>query len=380
MKNILTIIKKEFSRFFKDKRMIITVLLPGLLIYIVYSIMGTVMNSVVDGGADEITAHSSYVVNMPENLSAVFGGILEVGSEITEEEAHKKVEEGELDLLIVFPENFEEALAGSAENVPDVKIIYNSSVESSFQGYIKISSLLEGLKKPVFTINRDGDADLAGQKESAGKMLAMFMPMLMFALLVSGCIAVAPEAIAGEKERGTLATILITPVKRWQLALGKIISLTCFALLSGISSFLGVILSLPKLMGSLAGGDLAIYYALGDYLMIFGLIISATLVIISAFSVLSAFAKSVKEAGTLIMPLMILIIILGVVSMVVSHASIGLYAIPLLGCELAMSSVFTFTITPAGFALAVISNLILAAVFVVVLSFMFRSERIMFNK
>lgn len=133
-------------------------------------------------------------------------------------------------------------------------------------------------------------------------------------------------------------------------------------------------------MGGLAGGDVAIYYGAGDYFMIFGLIISAVLVIISAFSVLSAYAKSVKEAGTLITPLMILIIILGVVSMVIPGASVGLYAIPLLGCELAMSAIFTFSITPLGFALAIISNLVLAVILVVVLSLMFCSERIMFNK
>lgn len=378
MKNVLTIIKKEFSRFFKDKRMIITVLLPGLLIYLVYSLMGSVMGSIME--PDEEQTYSAYVNYSPAQLSPVFDELLEVDDNLTEEQAREMVAEGTLDLAVIFPENFEEVLVGLSKTVPDVKIIYNSSFDSSFQGYIIVSSVLETFKQPTFTINVDGNNDLASEKESAGKMLAMFMPMLMFALLVSGCVAVAPEAIAGEKERGTMATMLITPIKRWELALGKILSLTCFALLSGISSFLGVILSLPKLMGGLAGGDVAVYYGAGDYFMIFGLIISAVLVIISAFSVLSAFAKSVKEAGTLITPLMILIIILGVVSIVVPSASVGLYAIPLLGSELAMSAIFTFSITPIKFVLAIISNIVLAITLVVVLSFMFRSERIMFNK
>ena len=177
-----------------------------------------------------------------------------------------------------------------------------------------------------------------------------------------------------------MATMLITPIKRWELALGKILSLSFFALLSGISSFLGVLLSLPKLMAGLSGGDMAAFYSAGDYFMIFGLIISAVLVIISAFSVMSAFAKSVKEAGALITPLMILIIVLGVVSMVLPSVSVGLYAIPLLGCELAMSAIFTFSITPLAFVLAIVSNLVLAVALVVALSFMFRNEKIMFNK
>ena len=44
MKNVLTIVKKEFARFFKDKRMVLTVFLPGLLIFALYSILGAVMS------------------------------------------------------------------------------------------------------------------------------------------------------------------------------------------------------------------------------------------------------------------------------------------------------------------------------------------------
>ena len=381
MKNVLTIIKKEFSRFFKDKRMIITVLLPGLLIYLVYSVMGSVIGSIINNSEEDVQ-YTAYVENMPENLelSACLNSVLNLDTDITSEQALKEVESGNLDLYIIFPENFDEALTGNAEKAPNVEIYYNSSVDSSYSGYMVISSILEGFKNPAFSVNIGSNTDLAGEKETAGKMLSMFMPMLMFALLVSGCVAVAPEAIAGEKERGTMATMLITPIKRWQLVLGKIVSLSCFAMLSGLSSFIGVILSLPKLMVGMAGGDIAVNYGVGDYAMIFGLIISAVLVIITAFSMLSAIAKSVKEAGTLITPLMIIIIVLGVVSMVIPSASVGLYAIPLLGCELALSSIFTFSITPLGFILAILSNVVVAAALIVVLSFMFKSERIMFNR
>lgn len=384
MKNVWTIVKKEFSRFFKDKRMIISVLLPGLLIYIIYSLMGTITSSVM-GSDNEDASYTACVVNMPESLSEGFER-LELVEWLSEDEAKKKIADGELDLYMVFPENFlEDITAGKNDPYPNVKVYYNSSAQNSVKAFTYVNTVFEILQGIKFTVNLPAEGenirfDLADEKNTAGKMLSMFMPMLMFALLVSGCVAVAPEAIAGEKERGTMATMLITPIKRWELALGKILSLSFFALLSGISSFLGVLLSLPKLMAGLSGGDMAAFYSAGDYFMIFGLIISAVLVIISAFSVMSAFAKSVKEAGALITPLMILIIVLGVVSMVVPSVSVGLYAIPLLGCELAMSAIFTFSITPLAFVLAIVSNLALAVVLVVALSFMFRSEKIMFNK
>lgn len=382
MKNIWTIIKKEFSRFFKDKRMVIAVFLPGLMIYLLYSVLGSVVTDVIDKPTQDGQKFTAYVENMPsdEKLSATLNFILKIDTETTGEEAQNKVSDGTLDLAIIFPENFDGALNGSVTGIPDIKIYFNSSVDTSNAGYLAVTSVLETFKNPAFSINTGGGADLAGERESAGKILAMLMPMLMFSLLASAGMSVAPEAIAGEKERGTMATMLITPIKRWQLAVGKILSLTCFAILSGLSSFLGVILSLPKLVGGFIGGETAAFYSAGDYFMILGLIISVVLVMISAFSVLSAFAKSVKESGSMIAPLMIVIILLGMFSMFISSPSVGLYAIPLLGSGLAMASIMTFSITPLAFVLSVISNLVVAAALITVLSFMFKSEKIMFKK
>ena len=178
-----------------------------------------------------------------------------------------------------------------------------------------------------------------------------------------------------------MATMLITPIRRVELAIGKILSLSCFALLSGISSFIGVILSLPKLTSGFVGVDTAAMYSVGDYFMVFGIIISVVLLIISAFSVMSAFAKSVKEAGTLIAPLMILIILMGMASMFFTASpSIGLYLIPLLGSGLAMASIMSFSASGLGVALSIISNIVVSLGLVVLLTFMFKSERIMFKK
>lgn len=377
MKNVLTIIKKEFARFFKDKRMVITVLLPGLLIYILYSILGTVMADLE--GTPEDYKPTAYI-SAPSNYEQVLAGVLDPVRDYDLETAKKAVEEGTLDIIVVIPQNFDEAYGTAAP--PEVTIYYNSANNGSLAGYAAVNALLSAINKPAFTVNSsDGLYDLASEKDIASSLTSMLMPMLMFALLASACIAVAPESIAGEKERGTMATMLITPVKRVELALGKIISLSCFALLSGVSSFLGVILSLPKLTEGMMNANTAALYSAGDYFMTFGIIISVVLVIISAFSVLSAYAKSVKEAGTLITPLMMVIILLGMVSMFFQSAPpVGLYLIPLLGSGLAMSGVMSFSAPVLGVVLSIISNLVISAGLIVLLAFMFKSERIMFKK
>lgn len=67
MKNILTIIKKEFARFFKDRRLILTTLiLPGLLIYLVYSFMGSGLLKQVQ--TDENYVTQVYTINAPDSF------------------------------------------------------------------------------------------------------------------------------------------------------------------------------------------------------------------------------------------------------------------------------------------------------------------------
>lgn len=374
MKNVLTILKKEFSRFFKDKRMVVTMLLPGLLIFALYNIIGTIMSDF--GKVDEKYKPTAYVLDMPQELSDALGTVLDVSEEsVTAEQASQSVTEGTKDLFIMF--------IATDDATPEVRIFFNSSKTTSVAGYSYASAVLSAFQNPTFGINSSLDVsfDLAEEKDTAAQLLSILMPMLMFAMLASAGVSVAPEAIAGEKERGTMATMLITPVKRWQLALGKIISLTCIALISGISSFLGVILSLPKITGSMLGAEAAAFYGVGDYFMLFGIIISLVLVIISSFSVLSAFSKSVKEASALIAPLMIIFVLFGMVSMFFTAAApIGLYVIPVLGSGLATAAIMSFTAPPLGVALSIISNILLTVVLTVLLGFMFKSEKIMFKK
>ena len=194
-------------------------------------------------------------------------------------------------------------------------------------------------------------------------------------------MAVAPESIAGEKERGTFATMLVTPVKRSHIAIGKVVSLSVLSLISGVCSFLGLILSLPKLMGGMGGVSAAVYTA-GDYIMLLGIILSSVLVIVALISVISALAKSVKEATNMIGPLMILVMLLGVSTMFSSGAagSFFWYLIPLYNSARAMSGIFSFAPSAVSVLITIGTNIVVAVLLAVGLAKMFDNEKIMFNK
>lgn len=388
MKNIWTIMKKEFSRFFKDKRLVLALVLPGILIYLIYSFLGNGIFSKL-GGTDENYVYQIYTANMPEAFQEPFSKTDKIELHaISSEEANAvkdKVADKDTDLLVVFPDDFEEAYEavknGTSETYPQVQLYYNTTRTEGSQAYALFSTLISEFQQEVNPYFLAVPQDLATAKDTTGMIFSMIAPMLVLMFLFSGCMAVAPESIAGEKERGTFATMLVTPVKRSHIAVGKIISLSVLSLISGLCSFLGLILSLPKLMGGMEGISASVYSA-GSYLMLLGIILSSVLVIVSLISVVSALAKSVKEAANMIGPMMILVILLGVSTMFSSGAvgSFFWYLIPLYNSARAMSGIFSFAASPVAVFITIGANVAAAVLLAFALAKMFDNEKIMFNK
>lgn len=389
--NIWIIAKKELDRFFRDGAMVIaTVLLPGLLIYIMYSFMGSALSNQFD--TDENYRFAVAAVHLPASVEAMLPeelyDIEQVTSADDMEACKEAIREKELDALIVFPTDFEAAVADplSPERSapPQVEIYYNSArteSSSAYQALYETLNQYESALANVFDVNAGGGYDLASEKDATGSIFSSMLPMLLMIFLFSGCMSVAPEAIAGEKERGTIATILVTPTKRSELAVGKIFALSIIALLSGASSTLGTILSLPKLMGGVETMSAAFYTA-ADYLVLAAVILSTVLLLVALISIISAYAKTIKEAQTSVMPLMIVVIFLGVTAMFGSGAKSQLvyYCIPLYNSVQAMVGIFSFEMIPAAVALTVGVNLACTVIASFVLTRMFNSETIMFRR
>lgn len=388
--NILTIIRKEFQRFFGDRRMLLsTVLLPGVMIYVIYSLMGTFMADRFTVGEEERPVVC--VQALPQSLEPVFAQLpLTLQFVDDAAQAREAVASDAAAAYVQFPEAFDGSVAAydvqSGEAAPNIKIYYNSASVASDSARAMLINALDAYESSLanrFDINAGADDyDLASERDLTGMIFSMMVPMLMLMFVFSGCMAVAPESIAGEKERGTIATLLVTPMKRSELAIGKIVSLSAIALLSGFSSFLGTILSLPKLMG-MSGAEMNVsVYSIAAYGQLLLVVLSTVLVIIALISIFSAFAKSVKEASTTISPLMVLVMLIGITSMLGNGAPQQplLYLIPLYNSVQAMNGILAFSTNGLHIALTVVSNVIYACAGAFVLTRMFNSEKIMFTR
>ena len=390
--NIYTIFRKEMARFFKDKRLVLTtIILPGLMIFVMYSFMGNMMKN--QFGVKEDYVAKVNVKNLPESISPRLDSsqfeVKKVEGDIGE--SKKLVADKDIDLAVNFPENFDKEVAEyktGEGDAPQVEIYYNSANEESQAVYNKVYDILDKYETELsnkFDVNANEKTgyDLANKEDMTGKLFGSLLPMLLIIFIWSGCVAVAPESIAGEKERGTIATLLVTPMSRQALALGKIFALSIIAFLSGVSSFVGTFASLPAMYQGMSSQVNAAFYSTKDFISLFIIIISTTILLVALISVLSAFAKSVKEASTLISPLMIVLMVMTFLPMFSkgdNETPMSLFFVPVYNSILCMNKIFTFSYSNVNVLISVAANIVYTAVLVLVLTKMFDSEKIMFSK
>ena len=139
MRNIITVFKKELTRVFRDPKLILMLLLPGALIFIMYTFIGSAVNS--KGSAEE---YKIYCSEMPADVKTQFEAkglrpqTVE-SSGLTVSEIQEEIKNGNAEILLVFGENF-------ADEDKDTKVdIYYNPIETKSSDAYKL--VAEGLDK-----------------------------------------------------------------------------------------------------------------------------------------------------------------------------------------------------------------------------------------
>ena len=169
--------------------------------------------------------------------------------------------------------------------------------------------------------------------------------------------------------------MLLTPIKRSELVLGKILALMVTAALSGLTSFLGLLGGLPSLM---AGLNIAIAPVAVVLLGI--LIVTTLLLFVSIGTVVSTVSKSVKECSTYMAPLMVLAMAVSFLPLAISGSNIGFAFVPFLNIAMCMNQLLISGTIGAAFIIATIgTNLVFAGLLIYLVSRLFKVERIMIS-
>lgn len=387
MNNIFTILKKELRRFFTDKRMLLSLFLPGILIFIIYTAMGSVFSNFFNPSDDY--NYIVYIDNPVEefnviNTSSPYKIEIKNFNNLSNEEKENyknDIKNEKIDLLICFESDFYNKLNNGEK--PNVEIYYLSTNTASSTIYNYYFQTLNNNSMTInynYFVNQNSDInyDLSTDEDKSKVIITMVLPFILVIMLFTGCMNVTTESIAGEKERGTIATLLVTPVKRSEIALGKILALSITSIVSSISSFLGLALSLPKLLQGT--GDITLsMYGISTYIYVLLIIIVITILFTTLLSIVSCFSKSIKEANQYATPLMFLIMAISGSTYFISNNNWYLYLIPIFNSINCLSEIFSLNFNLINFLITIISNIVYISLGVFVVTKMFDNEKVMFN-
>jgi len=398
MRNIKGIFKKEIDKVFKFPRTIFsTLLLPGFIIFIVYFAIGQAVGS----SLKKVQEHESiiYLIEAPQSFydaAEVARNIPEFGKFTFQEKnlndldaLKDEIKEGKADAVVVFDADFDNKISGNQK--PQVRIYYDESFNNSSVALNRIQTILE-IQKDDYLRDMEIDPNIFAyvgesvyeEDRSGGTFLAMILPILILSFIFSSAMGIGTDAIAGEKERGTLAKLLLLPIARNDIIIGKILSTTVLTILSALSSFLGIIASLPflKTLFAMDGGTMEISYSAGDVLLLLGILVLLAALASTLLLLASTIARTVKEASAFATPLFIAVMVLPMMTMFSDKSSVsrGVYLIPIYNFIIVLKDLLSFNLDIVNYLLTAGSSLVVITALVLVLVKLFKSEKILYTQ
>lgn len=398
------ILSKELKRVFGDKKMVFSLfILPIILIAGIYGMMFFL----VDKQKSSINEHVSevFVQNMPDNFSELMSKHTECNINVipageSADTYKDKLLDGTYDLVVVFPENFYENFknADATSTLPDIKTFYNPSEDNSGEARTRFTeTYLEEYKQlllnerfgslnyaMVFSVDADNpDMIVQDDGKATGKILGTIIPYLITILIFGGAMGLGVDTIAGEKERGTIANLLISPIKRVDIIMGKIAALAIVSVLSAgvyVISFIGsaVVLSKKSGMGEMFN-RLSLNFTSLQIVQFVVLLLGHVLLYVGIIGFVSLMAKNIKEAQSFIMPVYIIVMFAGMITMYSGDVTSGSYMIPVYNTSAAFKGIFERTITMNQYLTSTIITYAFAGVMVCLMAKAMNSEKIMLN-
>lgn len=404
MYGIKAIVSKELRRVFKDKKMIMSLfVLPVILVVGLFSLIGML----VKGQMDDVQEHEPvvYIMNAPDSFlsfaqtAGLTGYTVIDGSEKQAEDAKAGLYDALTDLVIVFPDGFEAQVTKGIDaldsiQTPSVELFYNPSEDYSAQAREVYMAYLDAYKQMLLG-SRFGnyaavemfdvsDNLVQDEDKAAGKMLGTMLPYFITMLIFASAMSLGVDMIAGEKERGTLAAMLLSPMKREQIVLGKVFSLSILAVMSAAVYIISMLIAFPMMMKNVGDGDvlsgMSVNFTGAQIAQIVILMIGVVLLYVSLICMVAVFARNVKEASSYISPVYILVIVAGMITMYSSADGVFYkYLIPVYGSSMAFKDILTREITMPDFLATTISTYAVAVILVCIMTKAFNSEKVMFN-
>ena len=234
---------------------------------------------------------------------------------------------------IIYMSTSESSMEANSR-IQDVLRIWerNLTEEIIFQSGIDVESTLDPLRYQGNYAN----SDVATKGEQAGLILSLFIPLVLAVWTFSSAIQPSIDMTAGERERGTLEALLALPCTRKELLVGKWLAVACITGVGVLLQIFGLLFAI----GYLATSDIIGIPALS--LLSIGFIVLSIMLfavmVVALELALAMRSHSVKEAGSILGPAIILIIFPALFTQVINLDGIESFwfAIPIVNVLLAL--------------------------------------------
>jgi len=209
------------------------------------------------------------------------------------------------------------------------------------------------------------EEDLASKRELIGVIASGFLPYIFIIFCFIGCMYPALDMITGEKEKGTIETLLTVPVPRFNILLGKILAIAMVGLCAAFMTISGMFLAfrlmngIPKELLTPLNDILTLRFVL----MLFGMLIPLSLFFASLLSAISIRANSLKEAQSYVIPMQFVVLIPAMIAILPGiRLSWQTVWIPILNIALATKDIVAGKILMTQYTAIVVSLIVFALI------------------
>ena len=398
---IKSIYRKEMLDLLRDKKTLIMMVLVPLLLYPLIMVAALLVSSAITNNIQS----GSYNVAILEEEGVSFDRdalirLIESSDDgqsytlkVMEcEDPENKLQEEELDTYVVV---------GMKDQKLTFRVHYLSSVTNSGAAsdmlMDKLKVYKEQLSRDYLThMGLDADylldpvelkwEDRSSKEESVGNILGKILPFLLITSILMGALYPAIDTTTGEKERGTLETLLTLPVRNDELIMGKFLAVATVSVVSALlnlisMAFMGIYLSQLLSASSQEALSIDITGFIPAFIIVVLCVIAFALFISAITMCVTTFAKSFKEANNYTTPLLLAVMLTGYIGFIPNIEFTPLMAaIPVVNICLLIGNLLVFKYNLSLILIVLVSNVAYAALAVLALSKIYNSEDILFGE
>ena len=397
MKNIFTIFRKELKDITRDKRTLMIMLVIPLFVYpaIFVGISKYMTKQSQDAGQKVLRlgiVSNGNEKNFEQFVSAMPNAkIISIADTV---EGKKMILSDSIDAAYYFPAGYDTALAKleptdfhyfytSTNNEFEVGFI--NSINDAYQQNLVKNKLAEvHISETILEPAKSVARNLASSREQIGSIVGGILPYFFIIFCMIGCMYPAIDLAAGEKERGSLETLLVSSATRFEIYMGKLLTVALSGFISAMASIVGLIISGQMMSADAGGGEdsMQIYSLLSgiiepkSILLLLAILLPLNIFFAAVTLMLSIYARTFKEAQSMITPLMIFIVfpsIFGMLPGVKLDYSTAL--IPILNVSLGSKEIISGNVSIGPLIVTYLALIAYAAIALIVSVRFFNNEK-----